>query len=134
MTLLRALLFRHRACAMLMVFAAICMKIIVPTGFMIGLNSKVLTIQICEDATGNHAVMQVVIPMKGGSDQSGAAQGKADCPFASLSAAGLTGTDPALLVVALAFILAVGFASTALPPIKRVFYLQPPLRGPPALV
>ena len=72
--------------------------------------------------------------MKEGSSDSGGKQGKAECPFASLSMASMTGADPALLSLALAFILALGFASTPNHLPKRVYHLRPPLRGPPAFV
>ena len=131
---IRALLMRHRALALLVVIAALCMKALVPTGFMIGQNSKVLTVQICNDTFGNHAVKQLIIPMKDGSSESGGKQGKGECPFSSLSMASMTGIDPALLALALAFILALGFAPVQTAQSKRVFHLRPPLRGPPALV
>lgn len=114
--------------------AALCMKVVVPTGFMIGQNSKVLTVRICEEITGNHAVKQLVIPMKDGGSEPGHKQGKGECHFASLSMASMTGADPWLLVLALAFILALGFAPARLSLPERVFHLRPPLRGPPALV
>jgi hypothetical protein len=101
---------------------------------MIGQNSKVLTVQICAEITGNHAVKQLVIPMKDDGSGSGQKQGKGECPFASLSMASLAGADHALLALALAFILALGFAPARSPLPKRVSYLRPPLRGPPALV
>jgi len=131
---MRAFLLRYRALALLVVMAALCMKVIVPTGFMIGQNSKVLTVQICDDAFGNHAVKQIAIPMKDGGSDSGQKQGKGECPFTSLSMASMTGADPALLALALAFILALGFAPAPIPLSKRVFHIRPPLRGPPALV
>lgn len=130
---LRALLLRHRALALLVVMAALCMKIVIPTGYMIGQNSKVLTVQICDEFAGNNAVKQIVIPMKDGGNESSQKQGKGECPFASLSMASITGADPALLALALTFILALGFAPTPVPLPKRVSYLRPPLRGPPAL-
>lgn len=131
---LRAFFMRHRALAVLLVMAALCLKIVVPTGFMIGQNSKVLTIQLCHDGLGEVITKQLVIPMKdGGSDSSGK-QGKGECPFASLSMASMTGADPALLALALAFILALGFAPARITLPKRVFHLRPPLRGPPAFV
>lgn len=134
MTVMRALLMRHRALALLMVMAALCMKIVVPTGFMIGQNSKVLTVEICADAFGGHTVKQLVIPMKDGGSDSGSKQGKSECPFASLSMGSMSGADPALLALALAFILALGFAPARITLPKRVLHLRPPLRGPPALV
>lgn len=134
MNLVRAFFLRYRALALVLVLATLCMKALVPTGFMIGQNSKVLTVQICDDAFGNHAVKQIAIPMKDGSSDSTGKQGKGDCPFSSLSMASMTGADPALLALALAFILALGFAPTRTSHLKRVSYLRPPLRGPPALV
>lgn len=134
MNLVRAFFLRHRALAIVLVLATLCMKAIVPTGFMIGQNSKVLTVQICDDAFGNHAVKQIAIPMKDGGSESGSKQGKGECPFTSLSMASMSGADPALLALALAFILALGFAPTRTAHSERVFHLRPPLRGPPALV
>jgi hypothetical protein len=133
MHLMRALLLRHRSLALLVVMVALCLKIVVPTGFMIGPNSKVLTVQICDEPFGNHAVKQIVIPMKDGGSDSDHRQGKGECPFASISMASMTGAAPSLLALALAFILALGFAPAPIPHPKRVHYLRPPLRGPPAL-
>ena len=134
MNLVRAFFLRHRALAIVLVLATLCMKAIVPTGFMIGQNSKVLTVQICDDAFGNHAVKQIAIPMKDGSSDSSGKQGKGECPFTSLSMASMSGADPALLALALAFILALGFVPTRAAHPERLFHLRPPLRGPPALV
>lgn len=133
MNLVRAFFLRNRALAIVLVLATLCMKAIVPTGFMIGQNSKVLTVQICDDAFGNHAVKQIAIPMKDGSSDSSGKQGKGECPFTSLSMASMSGADPALLALALAFILALGFVSTRTAHPERVFHLRPPLRGTPAL-
>lgn len=133
MTKLRVFLRHHRALANLVVIAALCMKIVVPSGYMIGQNSKVLTVQICDEITGNQAVTKLVIPMKDGGSESGQKQGKAECPFTSLSMASLAGADHALLALALAFILALGFAPVRIPRPKHTSHLRPPLRGPPAL-
>ncbi|WP_374528316.1 hypothetical protein [Novosphingobium sp.] len=130
---LRAHLVRHRFLALLVVMAALCMKMVVPTGFMIGQNSKVLTVQICDDALGNHSVQQLVLPMKGGGGDWEQKQGKSECPFASLSIASMVGADPSLLALALAFIFALGFAPARFILPQRAIHLRPPLRGPPAL-
>ena len=134
MNLVRAFFLRHRALAIVLVLATLFMKAVVPSGFMIGQNSKVLTVQICDDAFGNHAVKQIAIPMKDGGSESGSIQGQGECPFTSLSMAAMSGADPALLALALAFILALGFSPTRTANPERVFHLRPPLRGPPALV
>lgn len=133
MICVRAFFMRHRTMALLLVMATLCMKIVVPTGFMIGQNSKVLTVQLCTNGLGHAVTAKIAIPMKGEPSDSSGKQGKAECPFASLSMASMTGADPALLALALAFILALGFAPTQTSHPKRVSYLRPPLRGPPAL-
>ncbi|MBC2662261.1 hypothetical protein H7F50_10875 [Novosphingobium flavum] len=134
MSAMRAMLLRHPARAMILVLAALCMKLIVPSGYMIGADAKVFTVKVCEEATGNQIVKQIAVPMKDGGSDAGHKQGKAECPFASLSMASLGGADPALLALALAFILALGFAPARIPVPQRTAHLRPPLRGPPALV
>ncbi|MBB5985760.1 DUF2946 family protein [Sphingobium lignivorans] len=129
---LRALFLRHRAIALLLVLAALCMKALVPGGYMIGQSSKVLTVQICHDGLGEPITRQIVIPMNGEPGDHGSKQGKSDCAFSSLSMASLAGAGPALLAIALAFIIALGFAPVRLPHPQRIFHLRPPLRGPPA--
>jgi hypothetical protein len=133
MQVLRAFFMRHRALAILVVMAALCMKVVVPTGFMIGQNSKVLTVQLCTDGLGHAVTAKIAIPMKGEPSDSTGKQGKGDCPFSSLSMASMAGADAALLALALAFILALGFTPALTSLLKRVSYLRPPLRGPPAL-
>ena len=126
---LRALLARHRNLAIAMVLAALCMKALVPAGFMLGQHSRVLTIEICSDSLGHPVTTQLTIPMKGGHEGE---KGKGECPFSSLGMASLTGANPALLALALAFILALGFTALPLAPVQRFHHAQPPLRGPPA--
>ncbi|MFM2372529.1 MAG: hypothetical protein RIS85_2251 [Pseudomonadota bacterium] len=131
MSVMRAFLMQHRVLALLVVMAALCMKIVVPVGYMPGAGSKILTVQICADALGEHAVRQIVVPMKQSHGDEGAKAAKAECPFASLSLFSLAGADFALLIAALAFILALGFAPVRPPRPRRARYLRPPLRGPP---
>lgn len=129
---LRSFFARHRALAVLVVVAALCMKLLVPSGFMIGQDSRVFTIQLCHDGPGNVITKQIVIPMKGSSNESNSKQDKGDCPFSSLSMASSAGADAALLALALVFILALGFVPVRSHSAKHVFHLRPPLRGPPA--
>ena len=136
MNLVRTYFLRHRALAILLVMATLCMKVFVPAGFMIGQDSKVLTVQLCNDGLGHSLTKQIAIPMNGEPSDSSGKHGKADgaCPFSALSMASLSGADSALLAIALAFILALAFAPTQVAVPKRVFHLRPPLRGPPAIV
>ncbi|MCA3255501.1 MAG: hypothetical protein INF91_07790 [Alphaproteobacteria bacterium] len=132
MSLLRTLLRRHRAIALLVAFAALSMKIVLPAGFMPAAGAKTFAIQICADAVGTDAPPALVIPMKHDGAPKGG-QGDGACAFASLAMSTVSATPPLLLAIALAFILALGFAPAARPLPDRAIHLRPPLRGQPAL-
>ena len=106
------------------------MKMVVPTGYMIGQGTKYLTIEMCDNPLGAHSVRQIAIPVDTERSQKNA-QAKEICPFASLSFAWSSGAAPELLGLALLFILALGFVAPAPPPARQVTFLRPPLRGPP---
>ncbi|MFD2579422.1 hypothetical protein ACFSTD_14355 [Novosphingobium colocasiae] len=92
MSRVRAFFFmEHRTLAVLVVMAALCMKIVVPSGLMIGQNAKVLTVQLCTDGIGEAVTAKIAIPMGGEHGDSSGKQGKGECPFASLSMASMTG-------------------------------------------
>lgn len=133
MTALRALLLRHRALAILLVAAALCLKALVPAGYMLEAGHKVLTVTVCMDSQGHSVTRDIVVPMKGspaGDAARHAEAGKA-CGWSSLAMDALGGADAPLLAAALAFILALGFAPLATPRPARAVWLRPPLRGPP---
>lgn len=133
MTAIRALIRNHRHLAIALLVLAFGIKALVPAGFMISHSpSTVLTISICSESTGTVEAMEVVIPMKdGGAAQPGKGMSMA-CAFACLGHLAIIGADALLLGIALAFILALGFAPAPRPSFRRFAYLQPPLRGPPA--
>jgi hypothetical protein len=130
MSALRAFLFRHRLLALWLVAAALCVKMVVPAGFMVSSDAKVLTIRICADSMGNDGIAKVAVPMTGTAGKSA----KGECAFGALSMAMAAGADPALLALALAFILLLGFAPVPAPRLQRLARLRPPLRGPPATI
>ena len=131
---MRAFFLRHRVMAIVLVIAALSMKIALPAGFMIGQGSRVLTVQVCDEATGSAAARLFAIPVHGNDGDSSGKQTKNDCPFSSLSMATVSDAGPLLLVLALSYILALGFAPVHFPQPRREFHLRPPLRGPPAFV
>lgn len=133
MHMLRAFLYRNRPAAIVLVLAALCMKALVPAGFMIGQGPSVITIEICNDASGAAMTKQLVIPAKGGPADSKGQGDKSECSFSSLAMAAVGGADIALLAGELAFILALAFAPSPRRTPARAHYLRPPLRGPPAL-
>lgn len=132
MTALRALLLTRCNFALLLLVAALAVRLLVPVGTMPGSGDRVLSVQICADASGLPQSQILVIPGKPAPHEGNAAKGT--CAFAGLAAPMLGGADPALLAVALAFILAIGLAlvTPALP--VRFTRFQPPTRGPPAFV
>lgn len=130
----RTFLRHHRALAGLLVAAALCLKVIVPTGFMVGGDMRSITVQICHDAGDGPLVKEIAVPVKEGMSDGPGKPAKGECPYAALSMVSLTGTDAALLALALAFIIALGFAPISFAPPRRDYHLRPPLRGPPALI
>lgn len=130
MTALRTLVLRHHLLAMVLVGAALCLRMVMPAGFMVAPEAKVLTIRICADSLDHDGIAQIAVPMKGAAGKSGGA-GKGECAFSSLSMASTAGADAVLLALALAFILALGFRAAPAPRPRRTNRLRPPLRGPP---
>ena len=131
----RAFLARHRAFAAMLIAAALCMKALIPAGYMLGSGERVLTVEICADSQGGHLTKQIVIP---GGGKSGGGQSEHDkvdgtCPFSALSFASVSGADPDLLTIALIFIMALGFVPVSVARATGQSHLRPPLRGPPAL-
>ena len=147
MTALRRLL-AHRSLALLVCLAALAMKLLVPSGYMIASDHGRLAITLCPGVSSQAMPMAIATPMAmsmhadmadhampqdhGSSKEHGKAE--MPCAFSSLSAQALGAVDPILLVVAIAFVMALGLRPMRLlsSPLRR--YLRPPLRGPPALI
>jgi len=127
---LRVFLHRHRTLAALLLALALCVKAIVPAGYMPGGGARFITVSICADASGGAVTRQIAIPAKGDAGQDHA-RAKGLCAFAGLASAALGGSDIALLAAALAFIIALGFATRPVPAPRGAARLRPPLRGPP---
>lgn len=126
----RTFLLANRHWTGLLLAAALCLKAIVPAGYMPVSRDLALTLSICGDASGHASARQVSIPLR--KDPAGPpAHAKGDCPFGLLKVAGSAGTPPALLATAQAYILALGFAPRREPVRGEAPRLRPPLRGPP---
>jgi len=131
MAALRSFLRQHRWLAALLLAASLCLKAFMPAGYMVASQNHILTVRICADSTGEHLTQTIVLPAKGRSGE-GQSNGSGDsCPFSTLSMNATAGADFVLLSLALAFILALGFAPRPLPELGRTAYVRPPLRGPP---
>jgi len=129
---LRQILLARRPLALWLIAVALAMKALVPGGYMVGQQGTALTIAICGDAAGANLIRKIVVPQRETPEDlaSHHAKGTA-CPYSALDMAGTAGTDPSLLVLALAFILAVGLAPLVAPALSARLHLRPPLRGPP---
>jgi hypothetical protein len=129
----RALILDHRKLALLLLALTLCVKALVPTGFMVERKAMVLTVSICADGLGSPATQQMVIPMKSEPDSHGGEQDKRDgnCAFTSLGFGALASVDPVLLAVAWLFILALGFTGFVQRRFAAPVRLLPPAQGPP---
>jgi hypothetical protein len=129
----RALILDHRKLALLLIALTLCVKALVPTGFMVERKAMMLTVSICADGLGSPTTQKIVIPMKSDPDSHGGEHGKRDgnCAFTSLGFGALASVDPALLAVALLFILALGFTGVVQRKLIAPVRLLPPAQGPP---
>lgn len=125
---------------MWLVAFALVMKALIPAGTMIGAQSRMIAIQIC-DGQSHEELRQIDLGQSVGSKVShGQAEhgaddhGKSDgvCPYTALGHASLAAADPILLATALAFILARAFAPLVCVRLSRIAHISPPLRGPPS--
>lgn len=130
---LRAYFQQHVRQALVLAVMALCLKALLPTGFMLGQDHRTITVEICQDASGGTSALQMLVPLKAKGDHLPGKPAKGECPFGALSMASLGGADPVLLALALAFIIALGFAPVRAAAPTRPHYLRPPLRGPPIL-
>jgi hypothetical protein len=126
-------LLAQRRFAVLLCTATLLLKLIVPSGYMIGREHGHVAITFCSGTftapgmTG--PAMHGAMADHGKSDEHGRME--QPCAFSGLSAVALGTIDPILLIVLIAFVLAVGTKPTVPPPCIRRIPLRPPLRGPP---
>jgi len=135
---LRRYLFAHRRYAALLVALALCVKLLVPTGYMFAPSgSDSLTLQICNGQGGGAVEIALTRKADSGSKTDAAhhgnepGHGNEHCGYSALGMSALTGDAPLFLALAIAFILALGFAPVATPALQRRRHATPPLRGPP---
>ncbi|MGL3822260.1 DUF2946 family protein [Sphingopyxis sp. R3-92] len=127
------MLDRHRGLALWLVSLALLIKALVPAGYMIGpSHSRTFDVIVCADGMGAPIARQIAIEFDDSGKQAGKHVGGGECAFTALGHGSIAVADPALLVLALLFILLLG--STARPSARaaRAPRLRPPLRGPPA--
>ena len=128
-------LLAQRHFAVLLCAATLLLKLVVPSGYMIGSEHGRMTIELCSGVAPQPMALEMPgmhgdMPDHGQSKDHGKAE--MPCAFSGLSAALLAAADPIQLAALIAFVMSVGLACLALPPASRRTHLRPPLRGPPA--
>jgi hypothetical protein len=125
----------RRHIATILAAITLAIKAMVPSGYMVDEQSRVLTVIVCADASNTGYVKQVTIPVSGKNGENSDEHGKSGgtCPYSVMSMASLGGAEAPLLEMALAFIVALGFAPFHFPLLVRSRNDRPPLRGPPNL-
>jgi hypothetical protein len=132
----RILILDHRKLVLVLLALALCVKALVPSGYMVTAGSKTITVTVCSGIADAATTQTLTIPMRTGGEEMPAHKGKGDmpCAFASLAMGAMTGADAPLLAIALLFVLALGFLPLLSAVRPQSFHLRPPLRGPPAAV
>ena len=131
---LRSLILAYRQFACALLVLAICIKAVIPTGYMISPSKDlVLTVSICADSTGGAKEMQIVLPGKDErSNHSDSGKKEGQCAFSGLANEAVSGATPILLALAFAIMLVLGLAPQRSLPIAQFAHSRPPLRGPPS--
>lgn len=134
MAALRAHVLKHRRLAVLLIAMALLVKAIVPQGFMVLPSNGTIMVSLC---SGQGPQMVALDVGKGPVGDSGDHRdGKAadhPCAFSGLNMAAATGSDPVLLMIAIAYVLALGFLPVVSRQSRALSRLRPPLRAPPVL-
>ncbi len=140
--------FRHilaqRHLAALICAAAMLLKLLVPTGYMIASDHERIALTICSGMVAQPEAMvmpgmdQPMAMAQGAMRDKGKStdHGKPEmpCAFAGLSAQVLGAVDVVLLAIALASVAIMALRSTPRVAPRAAPYLRPPLRGPPLSV
>ena len=131
MTGFRRSILQRRLLAVWLMAAALAMKLLVPAGYMPMVSTGSITLELCSGYEPEK--MAMVMPGMAGKHGHEHGQGKMEmpCAFGGLAMPGLAGADPILLIVAISFIMALGFLVTPRPPLGRANHLRPPSQGPP---
>lgn len=130
MTTVRTLVSRHRGLALVVLLAALCVKALVPAGYMVTPGATVISMTLCDGEAG-HRVSQLVIPLEQGEQPAPPDKGCAWSllAMASLDAMALPAEIPSVVLAP-----DILRPSPHQPAPSLARHLRPPLRGPPATV
>jgi hypothetical protein len=121
----------HPALAALLLAAALCLKALVPTGYMPAAPNTGLIVALCSGSMPAGSTMTITIPKKGSHQDHGTTTADHPCAFAPL-AAGMTGADLAPVVLAaLAFVFVAAIVRRPLALRPTPTRIRPPSQAPP---
>ncbi len=137
--------FRHllaqRHLAVLICAAALLLKLLVPTGYMIASDHGRFSITICSGMATqptamampgmDHAMTMAHGTMPDTDRSTDHGKSEMPCAFAGLSAQVMGAVDVVLLAIALAAVAVMALLATPAVAPRAAPYLRPPLRGPP---
>ena len=129
-TVLRRFLLDHRSLAVTIIAVAMALRILVPTGFMIGAEGGAITLEMCS-GTGPMKMVMGMPGMEHHQEKSDHQGKEMPCAFSAIATDSLAATDASLLAMAIAFIIATTFRIDIKRVVRERPYLRPPLRGPP---
>lgn len=119
------------ALAALLLAAALCVKALIPTGYMPAAADTGVIVALCSGTMPVGSTVTVAIPMKDSHKDKGATTADHPCAFAPL-AGDMTGTDFApLLVAALAFVFVAAIVRPVLALRPAAAHIRPPSQAPP---
>lgn len=133
---LRRLLLAHSQLTALICVAALTLRLLFPTGYMITNDHGRVAITLCSGFVEQQPFTTMDMPgMDHATQDPGKSKehGKAEmpCAFSGLLAQALGGADPLLLVAALAVVAAMALCALQRAMIISAPYVRPYLRGPP---
>lgn len=129
---LRQFFHDRPALAALLLAVALCLKIVLPAGYMPSASGSDMVVALCSSASAAETVT-IRIPHKYGGDQS-EGTAKHACAFSPLAAAVLDSIPPAIAIAALLFVFvaAIRWQPLVLRPAGE--RIRPPSQGPPAFI
>ncbi|MGP7796075.1 DUF2946 family protein [Sphingomonas sp. CLY1604] len=131
---LRHLLLDRRRLVFLLALTALAVKLLVPSGFMVGVVDGRAMLQVCSGVMPVEPEPMAHMHHRTAThDDRQHPAAEMPCPYAALAQAADTPIDPLVLAVALAFALALGLRIVAGPRVTAAPHLRPPSRAPPIL-
>jgi hypothetical protein len=122
---------RNRGAVLIFAALALCLKLVVPAGYMIDGAGPQLRLILCTTAADGSTIARAVGVPGGGHVPGGEPQAdEAPCAFSVLSLGALDAAA-AFVVAALIFVFMRALWATMPPPTPGRLWLLPPLRGPP---